>query len=67
MSTSFVIWHMFFGMFWNNIVLELEYSLTELPFFYRYLTEDLSVNRMHQLYLQMHEPEVWDGQQHILR
>ena len=54
-STSF-IWH----IFKQFIVFELEYSLTVLLFFYRYLREDLSINRMHQLYLQTHEPEVWN-------
>lgn len=58
------------SLIWNNfkqfIVVELEYSFTVLLFFYRYLREDLSINRMHQLYLPTHEPKVWNRQQQIL-
>lgn len=61
-SSTSLIWHIF-----KQFVFELEYSLTVLPFFDRYLREDVSINRMHQLYLQNHEPEVWNRQQRILR
>ena len=62
-SCTSLIWHIFEQL----IVFELEYSITVLLFFHRYLREDLSINRMQQLYLQTHEPEVWSRQQRILR
>ena len=62
-SSTSLIWH----IFKQFVVFEFEYSLTVLPFCYRYLREDLSINRMHQLYVQTHEPEVWNRQQRILR
>ena len=44
-SSTSLIW----DIFKQFVVFEFEYSLTVLPFFYRYLREDLSINRMHQL------------------
>ena len=58
-SSTSLIWH----IFKQFIGFELEYSLTVLLFYYRHLREDLSINRMHQLYLQTHEPKVWNRQQ----